>query len=324
MKVKLLKAYLKQENYKNKVFADYLKDNLNSTKVFISSCSRNDFLMVLRVFKTVALYLCDYEIVDIVEYRAKKLNISCSKSYFNDLYDLLGEDKLQFRFIKALVDEIDPLDEIKKIDKLDCYDDRINELCKSIDESHFNEKIESFFMGAIEEKMQEVKKQIIEYINTESIERFMSFKPQEYYYYYSIDDDNIGVVIVDIVNKKIEYHEWLDEALGGTYGYENYPIEDGISEYYIKLLCNELLNTTYDLSICDVEGYNYSGFETFSTYKNGKCHELTIDAKNKRYIYDVKEIKRYDYILNNNEFIFDAILNGIKKEGFKELVIKED
>ncbi len=102
MKIEIIKDYIKQENYKNKVFADYLKDNLDDTISFISTCSKEEFVKVLYALKSVALYFNDDHIVEVAEERAKELSLSRSRSFYNEIHQLLKDCNAEFRLINLL------------------------------------------------------------------------------------------------------------------------------------------------------------------------------------------------------------------------------
>lgn len=115
----------------------------------------------------------------------------------------------------------------------------------------------------------------------------------------------------------------------------NYHICDGLNDFFddgqelspflFKLLCNELSVASFDLSKCKLEDYvlpyfEDGLFEKMCTYKDGKEHVLFIDVERKRYLYDRKKIGYLNYKKENNQFVFDAVFNGIKRCGFQKLV----
>ncbi len=323
MKIEIIKDYINQENYKNKVFADYLKDNIDDTISFISTCSKEEFVKVLYALKSVALYFNDDHIVEIAEERAKELSISRSRSFYNEIYLLLKDCNAEFRLIKPIVDEIDPLGLIEKNNKLYSYDSLIKKLCDGPISYHLDNKLNAIFKNSNEEKLLNLSEQIKISLKDGSVEKFLRYRPKCVTYYFEIDDDTIGALSINLENKDCEYFE--DDGLClGDFDYDvGDCLEIETNELFVKLLCNEFLNTAYDLNNCK-HIKDYVRFQTIVTYKYGKCHELTVDARNKRYIYDVLEISYYDSFCNRNGFIFDAVFNGIKKLGFKELVLKED
>ncbi len=326
MKIEIIKDYINQENYKNKVFAEYLKDNLEDTISFISTCSKEEFVKVLYALKSVALYFNDDHIVEITEERAKELSISRSRSFYNEIHQLLKDYNAEFRLIKPIVDEIDPLGLIEKNNKLYSYDNQIKELCEEPILFDLDNKLNNIFNNANKEKLLKLSEQVKTSLKDGSIEKFLRYKPEYATYYFYINDETIGAIVINFDNKNCKYIECSDQTLGGCDENDNYYLEFDVGELYVKLLCNEFLKTSFVLNECREREYkNFDGtFQTFSTYKDGKYHILTIDSCNKRYIYDVLEINYYNSFRNRNGFIFDAIFNGIKKLGFKELVLKEE
>ncbi len=323
MKIEIIKDYIKQDDYKNKVFADYLKDNLDDTISFILTCSRDELIKTLYVLKSVALYFNSDYIVEIAKNRAKELSISRPKIFYNEIHELLKDYNAEFRLIKSIVDAIDPLGLIKKNDKLYSYDNQIKNICEHPILLDLDNKLNRIFNNANKEVLLKLSEQIKTSLKDGSLEKFIEYKQKYVIYYFEKTDHIIGAIDINIYDKSCEYFECSDQSLGGCDEEGNDYLEIDTSELIVKLLCNELLSTSYDLNNCQYINY-YDQFETFSTYKNGKCHKLTIDASKKRYIYDVDEISYYDCFLKQNEFIFDAIFNGIKRLGFKELVLKED
>ncbi len=212
---------------------------------------------------------------------------------------------------------------IEKNNKLYSYDSIIKKLCDGPISYDLDNKLNVIFKNSNKEKLLKLSEQIKNSLRDESIEKIVRYRPKYVTYYFEIDDDTIGAITINLENKDCEYFE--DDGLClGDFDYDvGDCLEIETNELFVKLLCNEFLNATSDLNNCK-HIKDYVRFQTFSTYKDGKCHKLTIDACNKRYIYDVLEIEYYDSFCNRNEFIFDAIFEGIKKLGFKELVLKDE
>ena len=318
MNKSLISEYLAKLSYKNIVLAEYLKDDLEDTKNFISTCSKKELIKVYAVFENVVLHFMDKSLVDIFNKRKKHFRFK-TKEYLFDLHNYSIRYAEDFLLIKSIVDEIDPLKLIKKNAPFTCYNKKIHELnfdIKRYTLDNITCKVQEVFKKADQSIIQELSERITRAFKDGSIKKYILCKDEDIYFT-SYFDDKVEILKVNILTKESDYFISDDIFLyDGVYNIE-------ISSYLLKLLCNELSSTFFDLSNYKFDEYSESYFEKIRTYKNGKEHVLLIDSQRKRYIYDINDITYFDYMKEKNQFIFDAMHNAIKKMGFKELIINQ-
>ncbi len=317
MDKKLISEYLAQPDYKNTVLAGYLKDNLKDTLSFISTCSKEELVKVYAVIENVVMHFMDIKIVNIFKSRKGQLQIKISDnlSMLNNI--LTGHYNERLLLIKSIVDEIDPLQLIKNNASYTCYNGKINKLFSKINIftlEHITYKVKEVFKSADPDIIQKLSEQLTNAFKDGRIKKYIFFERNYivFHSYFNKDEFlkiNLFTHGCDYVNDDLydNLYDGFDDYLYDDTYHDEYSDDCAInlSPFLLKLLCNELSSTSFDLNNCKPEEFiSNNHFETIYTYKNGKEHILLIDSKSKRYLYVIKDIDYFNYINEKKSVYF--------------------